>query len=597
MSTASKLPLSKWLEPPEPASAPEIAAAGGFPAELWALLAARFPEATLSAEAFDSFVNPRLASLSHPFAFPNIRKAAERISRTIDSHGEIVIFGDFDADGVTSTAILTRTIRRAGGNARPFIPMRQEGYGLTDAAIRRCLDGGHPSLLITVDCGITSGQAVREIISRGIDVIVTDHHIPGGAALPDQAILCAPSLPGTPRSCAFLSGAGVAFELASGLVALRHPERDAAGIAARRDLFSLLDMLAIATVSDIVPLVGDNRAFVSLGLRQMNSRPSTGVRQLMLATMDGAMDGIATRDLAFILGPHVNSAGRMATADIALELLLSDDPDSARALAVKLKETNVIRKSECSRVDSEIADALAGGGVFDPESDGAVVVAGTGWPAGVIGLSAAHLTERFNRPAIVIALDANGMGRGSVRAPAGYNVHDSLAACSGLLVAFGGHESAAGLTVMADSIAEFRRQFSRACAAQAGALSVEPVLAIDAVLSIPTVSLAFADAIASMAPFGEGNPEPVFRFDGVSAKASPIGRPTPKGLRLLVSDGSGATAEAVWFGHPEFLGLFDGTRKWSLAATVFADSYSGTRSARLRVVDAMEWPRGGQRAT
>lgn len=586
MNAIQELPLAMWLEPPSPLNPPEFAMAAGFTPELWAAMNSRFPDAAASAAAFDAFLNPRLSSIPHPFDFPNVRAAAEKISAAIDLGAGIVVFGDFDADGVVATAILTRTIRRAGGSVTPFIPRRDEGYGLTEAAMERCLAQGKPSLMVTVDCGITAGAAIGGLAGRGIDVIVTDHHIPGGAPLPGNVILCAPSLPGTPPQCSALCGAGVAFALSSGIVALRHPKRDDEGLAARRALFSMLDALAIATVADIVPLSGLNRTLVALGLRQMNSRPSTGVKQLLMATMDESIDGIDARDVAFILGPHVNSAGRMATAGIALELLLADDPDAARLSAVRLKETNALRKSECARVDSAIAAALAGKALFDPAADGAVVVAGRDWAAGVIGLSAAHLCERFSRPAIVISLGPDGVGRGSVRAPAGYNVHDALDACSGLLMAYGGHESAAGLTLAESSVAEFRRAFSAACAAQVGGHCIEPALAVDAAVPISSLTIPFADAIASMAPFGEGNPEPVFRIDNVSVRASAVGRPVPKGLRLALSDNSGCKIEAVWFGHPEFLELFNAGGLWSIAANVFTDSYSGARAVKLRVVDA-----------
>ncbi len=581
---AMPLPEYVWSKPAAPVEPPDFARQFGFTKELWGLVAGRFPEAASGAEALRRLVEPRLADIANPFDFPGVRSAAEVISAAMDHGGEIVIFGDFDADGVTATAIISSVVGSLGGRVRPFIPFRSEGYGLTDAAVTRCLAGGVPDVLVTVDCGITATESLRRLIDAGARVVVTDHHLPGDAVLPDECVAVAPHFAGVPAPLRHLCGAGVAFTLAAGLVLLRLPEKDSAGISARRALFSWLGALAVATVADVVPLDGENRTIVSLGLKALNSRPSTGLRQLMLATMDSG--DIDTRTIGYVIAPHINSAGRMADATLALDLLLADDPDVARNLAVRLKQTNALRKSECARIDAEASAQAESRDIFDPDADGAFVGAADSWHPGVVGLGAARISEKYRRPAALVSFMGGEIGRGSVRAPAGYDVHAALEECSGLLVTFGGHESAAGLSVRRGDLDAFRRAFSAACLRQAGGVSAAPELEIAGRLAVPRIGTGLLDAVARLAPFGEGNQEPVFEIANVAAKASILGRTVPKGLRLAISDDGGATIDGLWFGAQDLLDEFRRQGRWDFAATLLPDDYSGIRSVKLRIVDA-----------
>lgn len=577
--------LYNWNDPPPRLDLPQYAKEQGIPAALWPLLSARFPEVRDSTISLDRILHPKLANITPPFAFPNIRTAAARISRAIDAGEDIVIFGDFDADGVTATAILTSTLRSMGGRVRPFIPLRSEGYGLTDASIARCLADGAPSLLVTVDCGITAGNALAKIAASGIDIIVTDHHIPDGCPLPETAIVAAPHLDGVPPECRFICGAGVAFTLAAGVVATRFPDKNPAGIDARKRLFAWVDALAIATVADVVPLIGENRIFASLGLNRVNSHPSIGLKQLILATMDS--HDITERHFGFVLAPHINSAGRMADASLALDLLLSEDPDFAHNLAIRLKQTNFLRKTECARVDNEIGKIIDAGNIFDPNSDGAFVAAGDNWHTGVVGLAAAHASEKFMRPAALISFPGGGdNGRGSVRAPAGYDVHAALSECAGFLTTFGGHECAAGISLERRNLDAFRKAFSEACKRQVGAPSIVMSLEIAAKIEIADVNDSLLAGVAMLAPFGEQNGEPVFEFDGLEAKASILGKDVAKGLRLSLSSKGGQSIEALWFGASDFYPQFRDKCKWNIAATLLADDYAGQHSIKLKVIDA-----------
>lgn len=584
--TTRTLPLCKWSTPPDMREPPTFASGRGFDAASWPIVLSRIPEPPESLEDLDRFLSPQLSSLSHPFSFPNVKTAASRISEAIDAGRKITVFGDFDADGVTASAILASTIKSEGGDVSVFIPLRAEGYGLTDAAVERCIRECAPSLVVTVDCGVTARDAILRFSSLGIETIVTDHHLPGDAVLPEGTVVCAPHLDGTPEALRFICGAGVAFELAAGLVVLRHPQRDAAGDAARRRVLSRLDALAVATIADVVPLCGENRLFAALGLRALNTRPGTGLRQLSLATLDSSCSEIDTRQVAFILAPHINSAGRMASARTAFELLVEEDPDKARFLAAKLKQTNALRKSECAKVDGAISRAIEEGAGFDQAKDGAVVMAGDGWAAGVIGLAAAHLCERFCRPAVVVSFDENGIGRGSARAPAGYDIHAALSSCAESLISFGGHESAAGLSVSRDQFEQFRSAFAAACFSQVGATSVSLPLQIDAFLDIPQITAGLAAAIASLAPFGAGNPEPVLAVRNVKVSASFLGRDTAKGLRLVLSDDAGAALEGLWFGAADLAPAFSHPARWDVAGVLLRDDFAGTSSVKLKVIDA-----------
>ena len=581
MKRAPRLPLCDWSEPPPPpATVPAFA--GGIPPHVWHLIEERFPEAAGSAEALRRLLAPKIADLGHPFDMPGVREASAIILSTISAGGEIVVFGDFDADGVTGTAILSDTLAALGAKVRPFIPLRAEGYGLGDDAVTRCLAGGTPALLVTVDCGLGAVESLGRFLAVGAKVIVTDHHEPG-PPLPPDCLVIAPHLPETPPASRHICGAGVAFKLACGLVLAAHPQRDAEGVRARSRVFAWLDALAIATVADVVPLVGDNRTYTALGLARLNDRPRLGLKELILATFEtGTVD---SRNVGFILAPHLNSAGRMNSAEASLNLLLADDLDTARKCATDLKHTNALRKSETTKVETEAFAAIEAGG-FDDGADAAVVVAGQNWAAGVIGLAAAKLCERYMRPAVVLSIREDGSARGSVRAPAGYDAYAALADCNDLLYGFGGHSGAAGLSLSAEMIPAFRRAFCEACLRQTGAVSVRPAVDLAGWLEFGSVDSAFLAALHRLEPFGAGNEEPVWGVRGVTVKATQVGKSERKSLRIAMRREDGFELQGVWFSAGEHERELNAGGRWDVAGTLMEDFRGGETGVKLRVVDA-----------
>ncbi len=581
MKRDPRLPLCDWSEPPpSPMAVPAFA--GDIPPHVWHLIEERFPEAAGSAEAIRRLLAPKIADLGHPFDMPGVREAAALILSTISAGGEIVVFGDFDADGVTATAILSDTIGALGGKVRPFIPLRAEGYGLGDDAVTRCLAGGTPALLVTVDCGLGAIASINRFLAAGTKVVVTDHHQPG-EPLPAECLVIAPHLPGTPAPSRHICGAGVAFKLSCGLVLAAHPRRDAEGIQARNRVFAWLDALAIATIADVVPLDGDNRTYTALGLARLNDRPRLGLKELILATFE--TDTVDSRNVGYILAPHLNSAGRMNSAEASLNLLLADGVDAARTCATELKHTNALRKSETAKVETEAFAAIEAGG-FDESADAAVVVAGENWAAGVIGLAAAKLCERFSRPAVALSIREDGSARGSVRAPAGYDAYAALAACADLLDGFGGHSGAAGLSLAAERIPAFRRAFCEACFRQTGAVSVRPVVDLAGWLDFGDVDSAFLKALHRLEPFGPGNEEPVWGVRDVEVTATQVGKGERKSLQLAMRREDGLQLQGIWFSAGELAGEINAGGRWDIAGTILEDFRGADAIVKLRVIDA-----------
>lgn len=587
ISDKDSLPSYNWIEPVEIAGEDQPALPKGFSKAVWSLVIRRFPEVAQNHEVWERFINPRLAYIGRPFEMPGVEEASQRIINTINEGGEIVVFGDFDCDGVTATAILVDTIKACGGKVTHFIPMRSEGYGLSEGAVARCLAQVKPSLLITVDCGIGAGEALQGILNQGIEVIVSDHHLPG-APLPKECTVVSTHSEGVPESCKSLCGAGVAFKIACGIVITKHPQSDEVGKAMRTRLFSWLDALAIATVADVVPLVGENRLLVQLGLDRLSRSPRLGLHRLMLEVFSAEQDfeRINSYHLGFIFGPHINAAGRISSAEEPLALLLADSVDVAHEKAIALKQANARRRSEDSRLDREAREVIDNGEAFVPERDGAVVIAKEGWPAGVIGLCASHLSDRYHRPAAVFSLDDGGLARGSIRAPEGYNAHAALSECSEFIVKFGGHAGAAGLVIAADKLPQFREAFSKACQRQVGALSLRPKLSIASWLELGDINGSLVSSIHALEPFGEGNPKPIWGIKGVQLKATQVGKTEPYSLQLSISRDDGFEMQGIWFHAAARKQELESYPLWDIVGELIEDRYQGESSFKLCVIDA-----------
>jgi len=451
------------------------------------------------------FLNPQLAQLHDPFALADMRVAVERILAAIERKERIAVHGDYDVDGITSTVILRRSLELLGADVIHFIPERlKDGYGLQPAAIER-LHAAGVALIVSVDCGIRGAEAALRARELGVDLIITDHHEPDEALPPALAVIN-PKRHDCSYPDKYLAGVGVALKLVQALCAR----------AGRDNLLpGFVKVAAIGTLADVVPLVGENRIIAKVGLALLSKGPhKIGLRSLLdVCGLTGKT--IDSYHIGFMLAPRVNAAGRMSTPDIATRLLLASDEalaDEVRALAMQLDAENVKRQEE----EAEILAAAKKIVQNDPEvgAKSVLVVAGEGWHRGVIGIVASKLVDAFHRPAIVLSIEG-GVAHGSCRSISRFNILEALERSSNLMIRFGGHKQAAGLTVEAARIRDLRLAVNAYADEILGPEDLMPRLRIDADLSFRTITGAVAAGVTSLAPFGAGNPRPVFAARGV----------------------------------------------------------------------------------
>jgi single-stranded-DNA-specific exonuclease len=480
-------------------------------------------------ELAEAFLNPKLKTLADPFEIPNMASAVERIFHALDSGERIVLYGDYDVDGVTSLALLTRMLRAYGGTPEPFLPSRaDEGYGLSREGLDRCLDSLHPQLLVAVDCGTTSVKEIARLRSLGVDVLVFDHH-ECGEDLPK----CPVVNPKLGREGHSLCSGGVIFKLCHALLKQRP--------SGSFDLREHLDLVALATVADLVPLEGENRLLVRKGLRQLENTRWVGLRALM--DVASVRAPISPSDVAFRLGPRLNAAGRLGTAQAALDLLLTDDPACARLLAEQLNVQNAHRQLVERRTCEEAEQMLSI--TFDPERDAAVVVGSEGWHPGVVGIVASRLSRANWRPAIVVSFDQEGIGKGSGRSIPGYSLVEALGTCASSLDKFGGHEMAAGLTIRKDRFDTFRDAFLRHARARLSDDDFLPCIDLDCEVELGDLNFQLLHHHELLQPFGIGNLQPVFFARNVKVISEPR---VLKGKHLrLVLGQNGSRSEAIYF--------------------------------------------------
>ena len=472
----------------------------GLPDLLVKILEAR----GISAADLEAFLHPALKDLASPRELPGIPEAAEAVLAVVRAHRPIVVFGDYDCDGVCATAILVRTLETLGAVVASFLPERlTEGYGMSEASVARMLRE-HPdvSLVVTVDNGINSVAPVAELKAKGVEVVVTDHHL-AGSELPAARAIVNPKV-AAPDRLQDLCGAGVAFLLANELVTRARAE----GLYSGGNVAGPLLVLAgLATVTDVMPLLGQNRILVSEALSRFSALAPIGLRELHERAARAAAARLTSKDFGFLLGPRINAAGRIASGTVALDLVLASDREIAREAAREVDERNGERKA----IEQRMLDAAVSAIV--PDAAAQVIDLPGGHP-GVAGIVAARVMERLAPRSVPVCVVVDG--HGSARAPEGYNVRDALAACAEHLDRFGGHALAAGFSVKTGATDAFRTAFAAACAAQRGpSAAVETGLKVDAWIEPREITLDLAEAVSRLEPFGEGNPEPVFGFRGV----------------------------------------------------------------------------------
>jgi len=452
------------------------------------------------------FLRPQLKNLSDPFALPNMGQAVDRILRALDRGERIVLWGDYDVDGVASLAMFSRVLRVFGCAPFTFLPTRMdEGYGLSPEAVNRCLTTLNPGLLIALDCGTSSVAEIDELRARGVDVIVIDHH-ECQAPLPRAVALVNPKLGEDFR---YLCTAGLVFKLCHALLK-RHPLENL-------DLREYLDLVALGTVADMAPLVLENRILVRKGLGQLERTRWAGVRALL--EIAGVAAPMRPSDIGFRLGPRLNAAGRLGTAEDALELLSTDDAARAQQLAASLDAQNRDRQAVERSIAADAEKQLKGS--FDSSRDFAIVVGATGWHQGVLGIVASRLAKNHHRPALVIGFDDAGAGRGSGRSIAGLSLVNALGHCGHFLDKFGGHEMAAGFAISRGRFEEFRLAFLDCARSLLTEDDLLPRLRLDAELPLDIVDFDFLLHHEQLQPFGIGNPQPVFLARGVAPASEP----------------------------------------------------------------------------
>ena len=485
-------------------------------------------------------LRPSLEHLHDPSLMLGMRESVARVLRAIDSGEKILIYGDYDVDGTTGTVVLRRALKLLGARTGYHVPHRfTEGYGIRRDVLERAREEGY-GLVISVDCGIRAHEPLAWARDHGLDVIVTDHHLPDEqeGAPPSFAVLN-PNQRGCPYPDKNLAGVGVAFKLAHALFRERGRENQVRGF---------LKVVAIGTVADVAQLVGENRAIVSLGLADLRGASNPGLRALMEVAGCGDGSGMRSYDLGFRLGPRINAAGRMDAASAVVELFEAKSADEARRLAERLDQLNRERQGVQRDVtERALAEFELGGDADLPVA----VVAGAGWHRGVIGIAASKLVERLSRPSVVISLDEDGTGHGSARSTDDFHMLDALNECADVLETFGGHAHAAGLVVRRENVAELRRRLCEKFSGRpCGEEGFVPTLELDAELDAAELSAELCDELWVLEPFGAGWPRPLFLTRGLRV----VGEPRVlKGrhLKFCVAGDGGRAHEAIWWGGAE----------------------------------------------
>ena len=508
------------------------------------------------AKEVEAFLRPRLSSLSDPFLLPQMGAAVSRVLAALDRHERIVLFGDYDVDGVTSLALLDEMLRAYGEAPQLFLPLRsEEGYGLSRESVERCLEQHQPQLLIAVDCGTSSVNEIAILNERAVDVIVLDHHEPK-SQLPDCVAIVNPKL--TECGFEYLCSVGVVFKLCHALLKTR--------LTPGFDLKSKLDLVALGTVADIVPLRGENRVLVQRGAIEIARTSRIGLKKLM--QIAGVHPPILPEDIGYRLGPRLNAAGRLSTAEKSLRLLRTQDESEAAVLAAELDRQNRERQDLETQIFAAATEKIDI--EFDAARDAAIVAGARGWHPGVLGIVASRLVRKYHRPAIVIGFDENGLGKGSGRSIEGLNLVEALSRCADRLEKYGGHEMAAGLAMREENFDRFAEAFRSTARELLSEEALQPCLRLDHELTFTDIDIEFLHWHEMLQPFGNENPQPLFFAREIEPVAPPrVVKEKHLIFRLRQGD---RHRRAVYF---------DGMANqlppppWDIAFRICADEYGG----------------------
>jgi single-stranded-DNA-specific exonuclease len=515
------------------------------------------------------YLRPRLDHLHDPALMMELDRAVERVTRAIRGGETVMIHGDYDVDGICSTTLLTRALRGLGGTVVPFIPHRlTDGYDLGSAGVDAALAAG-ARLVITADCGTSAREPVERLQAAGVDVIVTDHHLPGGELPPALAVLNA-KRPGCAYPDKDLAAVGVAFKLALAIAR-------ATG-ANENPILGMLDLVALATIADIAPLRGENRVLARYGLKLLNKTQNIGLRALIRAAGLSGKPLTAGR-IGYVLAPRLNAAGRLGSAMRGVELLLARDEHEANVIARELEELNRRRQGEDQRTVDRAREMV---NLLDLDATSGIVLAEEGWHPGVIGIAASRIVEEFGRPTILIALDG-AEGKGSGRSISAFDLHGALGESRDLLLRYGGHHAAAGLTIARDRVAAFAERFNAVARQRLDPEDLVPELHVDLEVSLDDVTPNLEAILRHLEPCGVGNPAPVLVARQVRLAGAPklVGQ---NGLKLRLATSRGEFVVIGWEMGPRAAEV-PAARPFDVAFRLERDEWNGEYRLQGRLAD------------
>lgn len=524
------------------------------------------------------FLTPRLDGLHDPFLFKEMEKGTRRILRAIMKREKILIYGDYDVDGISSTALLYSLLRMVDADAGYHIPDRlTEGYGMKPERLRQAAAQG-VRLVITVDCGISSMAQISLAGKLGMDVVVTDHHEPADE-LPQAAAVINPKVPGCPYPFHSLAGVGVAFKLAWAIAQSFSPTKKVSE-EFRTFLLDALALVALGTVADVAPLVGENRVFVKFGLKALGATTNPGLRALLEAT-GLAGQTLRANHIAYRMAPRINAAGRMGRANLGMDLMTAGSTREAEQIAAELERENRRRQ----KVESEIYKQVIGR--IDAQGGckaTVIVMAQEGWHSGVTGIVASKIAESFARPVVLIAVKGD-VGRGTARSVANVHIYELLRSCSDRFIGFGGHALAAGFEIKSEDIDAFRSQLAREADNFISKEALKPRLVVDLTVPLDRLTVAAVRELDRLCPHGEGNPAPIFVSEGVSMAGRPraIGRDRQHLAMNLRTDDS--AFRTVGFGMARLIKKLEDAREVSVAYMPVINSWQGVDTVELELQD------------
>lgn len=529
-------------------------------------------------EKVDRFLNLNLKDLHDPFLLNGVDKAVSRILQAVERHETILIHGDYDVDGITSTALFYYILKGVDIPVYFYIPNRLvEGYGLGEEGIQSALRVG-ASLVITVDCGINAVLETERLREKNIDVVITDHHIPG-SRIPNAYAIVNPNIPGNTYPFRELAGVGVCFKLMHAL--LKKAREINMSTFDDIDLKEHLDLVALGTIADMMPLVDENRIFVRYGLKRLSKTKKIGLQKLKQKAGIEDSTSMKTSHISFLMAPRINSVGRLKQADLGVDLLICEDPEEAQRLADIMEESNRTRQKLEEEIFNQAKEIIETN--LEIKNRKILVVAQKGWAVGIVSIVAARLTREYYKPAIVFSIEEN-IGRGSARSITCFNLLDGLIKCEDMLLEYGGHSYAAGLSIKADQIENFAQKINSIAEQELGRGDLLPEIYVDYKLDLQDIGDELMKEIDMLSPFGQSNLRPVFLSQGLLVQGIPrfFGR---NHIKFVVED-EGVIQEVIGFNMQDQLKDLSKGDTVDIVYSLHLSEYSGVHTIQLQLSDA-----------